>query len=104
MAHLEGVWQTEESWFKERPALTNLIFELSMLVASELEVISKIELLSPLRALVTRGPALSHGEALDINALTRARSSVELNLDRFIQCPKNNIVTDNSNKPGCCTA
>lgn len=74
-AHLDGVWRTPQSYFEDRPALTNFIFELTMLMGSAPDIVSRIEILSPLMVAVTRGPELAYGQPIDIKSLTRSRGN-----------------------------
>ena len=59
-------WQTEESYFWGKPALTNLLFELTMALASSPEAISRVDILNPALAIITRGSGLAYGEKFDL--------------------------------------
>lgn len=62
-----GDWQTDESYFNGRPALTNLLFEILMTHATAPGIISRIEVPSPAFAVITRGPDLKHKEHLSLD-------------------------------------
>ncbi|MEO5323635.1 class I SAM-dependent methyltransferase [Mesorhizobium sp. CC13] len=67
-AHWPGdEWQTEKSYFNGRPALTNLLFEILMLHASDPSIVSKVEVPAPMFAVVTRGTGLAHKETLKLD-------------------------------------
>jgi hypothetical protein len=59
-------WQTDESYFCGKPALTNLLFELTMALASSPEAISRVDILNPALAIITRGSGLAYGEKFDL--------------------------------------
>jgi SAM-dependent methyltransferase len=59
-------WQSDESYFWGKPALTNLLFELTMGLASSPEVIARVDILNPACAVITRGDGLAHGEKFDL--------------------------------------
>lgn len=63
----EGPWQTSESYFYSKPALTSLIFEIVMLHASHPEFVSRVEILSPYCTIMTRGSALAPNDRIDID-------------------------------------
>lgn len=73
-----SLWQEEGNFFSGTKPLTTLLFELTMLVASCPEVISKIEIIDGAFAVITRGEGLPHGEAIGIDAriLTAGRKFV----------------------------
>ncbi len=62
-------WQSDESYFHGRPALTNLLFELLMVHASDPSIVAKIEAVSPAFAVITRGDGLRHKEKLSLPAI-----------------------------------
>jgi len=67
-------WQTAKSHFWNKPAMTNLIFELVMTLGSHHpKIISRIEVLSWACVVATRGEGLAHGEPIDL-AATRLTS------------------------------
>ena len=51
-------WQDKESFFHNTPSMTNLIFELVMVLGSDPGLISNIEIASAACVIVTRGPGL----------------------------------------------
>ena len=70
-------WQTAKSHFWNKPALTNLVFELVMTLGSQHpKVIARLEVLTWACVVVTRGEGLEHGERIDLSA-TRLTSGRE---------------------------
>jgi SAM-dependent methyltransferase len=62
-------WQTAKSHFWNKPAMTNLIFELVMALGSQHpKIIGHVEILSWACVVVTRGEGLAHGERIDLAA------------------------------------
>jgi len=71
-AHWPGdEWQSDASYFHGRPALTNLLFELLMVQASDPSIIAKIEVVSPAFAIITRGDGLEYKGDLSLQARYR---------------------------------
>jgi hypothetical protein len=68
-ANWEGDWQEPSGQWADQPALTNLIFELTMLAASRPDIIARIELARPDIAIITRGDGWPHAKPLSLNAL-----------------------------------
>lgn len=76
-AHWPGEpWQSEKSYFHGRPAMTNVLFEILMAHASAPGIISKVEMLNPAFAVVTRGPDLPHGFPLNLSATYKTAGRV----------------------------
>lgn len=69
-------WQRADHHWIAEDALSNLIFELTMIIGRQTEIISKIEIVNGAMIVITRGSALKHGEPLDIasHILSRGRS------------------------------
>ena len=66
-AHWPGdEWQSDRSYFHGRAALTNLLFELLMVHASDPEIVAKIEVVSPAFAVITRGERPRHKEKISL--------------------------------------
>jgi SAM-dependent methyltransferase len=62
-------WQTAKSHFWNKPAMTNLIFELVMTLGSQHpKIIARLEVLSWACVVVTRGEGLAHGERFELSA------------------------------------
>jgi hypothetical protein len=59
-------WQTRDNPFYGQPPLTNLVFELIMVHASNPDVISRVDVVCNSLVVVTRGPGLGHQEKIDI--------------------------------------
>lgn len=68
-AHWTGEhWQSEKSQYHGHPAMTNVLFEIIMAQASAPGIISKVEILNPALAVVTRGPDLPYKASFDLSA------------------------------------
>jgi SAM-dependent methyltransferase len=62
-------WQTAKSYFWNKPAMTNLIFELIMTLGSQHpKIIARLEVLSWACVVITRGDGLAHGERIELSA------------------------------------
>src|SRR5689334_2997499 len=75
-AHWEGVWQSE-LWI-DKPALSNLIFELVMACTSRRDVIARVDV-SPYFVAVTKGEAVVEPEGFSLSSLYLTRGK-QLNL------------------------
>jgi len=69
-AHWDGVWQTE--LWTEKPALSNLIFELIMICTSRRDVIARIDV-SPYFVAVTKGEAVVDPQSFQLSSLYLTR-------------------------------
>lgn len=68
-AHWSGEpWQSDKSHYHGKPAMTNILFEIIMAHASSPGIISKVEIVNPAFAIVTRGPDLPYKAPLDLSA------------------------------------
>jgi O-methyltransferase len=62
-------WQTAKSHFWNKPAMTNLIFELVMTLGSQHpKIIARVDIISWACVVVTRGQGPTHGERIDLSA------------------------------------
>lgn len=75
-AHWDGVWQTE--LWTEKPALSNLIFELVMACTSRRDVISRVDV-SPYFVAITKGEAVVDAQSFQLSPLYLSRGK-QLNL------------------------
>lgn len=66
-------WQAPSHPWREREALSNLVFELAMAVGSKSKQIAKVEILSGAMVVITRGHGLEHGERMDLSSQITAR-------------------------------
>jgi predicted O-methyltransferase YrrM len=75
----EPPWQAADRVAGKR-ALTNLIFELTMIVGTNPTLVSRVDVISESCVVVTRGPALAHGQRLEIDRsyLTTDRTFVRI--------------------------
>jgi predicted O-methyltransferase YrrM len=73
-------WQGSESHFHGMPSMTNLIFEFVMALASNQDLICNIEIPSHYCCIVTRGPALAHGEVMSLKDVINVAGGREAKL------------------------
>jgi hypothetical protein len=66
-------WQDPNHIWRDREALSNLLFELMMIIGSSGQQIAKVEILSGAMVVITRGHGMEHGEQLDLSRLIMAR-------------------------------
>ncbi|MFO0016830.1 MAG: class I SAM-dependent methyltransferase [Synechococcaceae cyanobacterium] len=64
-------WQSENSPFYGKPSMTNLIHELVMAMGTRPDIIARIDVVSEFCVIVTRGPALVHGDELVLAQVTQ---------------------------------
>ena len=66
--HWPGIlWQTRENPFHGQTPMTNLIFELVMVLGSCPHLVSRVDVVCDSLVVITRGPGLGHKERLDID-------------------------------------
>jgi hypothetical protein len=65
-----GRFQTDASQFHGKESMTNLIFEMTMALASNWRIISRVDIASHTCVIVTRGDALPHKALLDLRGMT----------------------------------
>lgn len=66
-------WQDPNHIWRQREALSNLLFELTMALGSKPGQIAKIEILSGAMAVITRGHGIEHGAQMDLSRLITMR-------------------------------
>lgn len=66
-------WQDPNHIWREREALSNLLFEITMILGSSGKPIAKIEILSGAMVVITRGHGLAHGTPFDLSQQILAR-------------------------------
>lgn len=66
-------WQDPNHIWREREALSNLLFEITMAIGSKARQIAKIEILSGAMVVITRGHGLAHGAPFDLSQQILAR-------------------------------
>lgn len=66
-------WQRADHQWHDEDALTNLLFDLTMVIGANNHLISKIEVVGGAMVIITRGPGLPYGEKLDLSKLAVAR-------------------------------
>ncbi|HNB26552.1 MAG TPA: class I SAM-dependent methyltransferase [Alphaproteobacteria bacterium] len=66
-------WQKPDHPWQDREALSNLLFDLTMIIGRNSGLITKIEILGGAMAVITRGDGLAHGEQLDLDQLIVSR-------------------------------
>lgn len=62
-------WQSDKSQYHGKPAMTNILFEIIMAHASNPGIISKIEIVNPAFAVITRGPDLPYKEEFKLSSI-----------------------------------
>ena len=73
-------WQSSRSHFHSMTPMTNLIFEIVMLLASNENMVSHIEIPSHACVIVTRGKDLTHGAKIDLDTLINIAGGREAKL------------------------
>jgi SAM-dependent methyltransferase len=73
-------WQGPASHFHDMPSMSNMIFEFVMALASKEDMISSIEIPSSYCCIVTRGPALAHGEVMSLKDVINVAGGREAKL------------------------
>lgn len=67
----EAPWQTPQSPFHGKESMTNLVFELTMALASANGKIAGMNIVNRSFIVITRGEGLEHGQPLNLSAITK---------------------------------
>ncbi len=72
-AHWIGTYQEQMGQWHDQPALSNLVFEITMAMASEPQLISKIEIGAGAWLFITRGPGEMPAQDFKLSSIIRCR-------------------------------